>query len=347
MKGLLNKLSLALVGVGLATSAYAGNPQRAGQAGASELLINPFAKSSGWAGANVSAVRGLEGLYINVAGLAGVEKTEISFTNTQWLVGSGISVNNFALGQKVGENGVLALQLTAFDYGEWEITTEDQPEGTSGTVSPSSFVIGLAYAQKFTESIKGGVNIKVYNQSISNLSVTGVCFDAGVTYETGDRKEWKFGVSLKNIGPSMELSGDGFGISLPVPSTGVTRTFEERSASFELPAQLNLGASYDIQLDDYNRLTPALSFNSNSFEKDNYNIGLEYGLKNWLQVRAGYKVFDNRNDNVSTSAISGFTGGVTFSAPVSKGGSTFGIDYSFRQNNTFGGIHTIGAVISL
>ena len=40
---------------------FAGNEQRAGQAGASELLINPWARSSGWAGANIAGVRGLEG----------------------------------------------------------------------------------------------------------------------------------------------------------------------------------------------------------------------------------------------------------------------------------------------
>ena len=53
---------------------FAGNPQRSGQAGASELLINPWARSSGWAGANVAGVRGLEGIYSNVAGLAFVEE---------------------------------------------------------------------------------------------------------------------------------------------------------------------------------------------------------------------------------------------------------------------------------
>ncbi len=32
--------------------ALAGNPDRAGQAGATELLINPWARSTGWNGAN-------------------------------------------------------------------------------------------------------------------------------------------------------------------------------------------------------------------------------------------------------------------------------------------------------
>ena len=43
---------------------FAGNPQRAGQAGASELLINPWARNSGLASANVAGVRGLEGFIL-------------------------------------------------------------------------------------------------------------------------------------------------------------------------------------------------------------------------------------------------------------------------------------------
>lgn len=347
MKSVFKKVAVAVLGLAVSTSAFAGNPQRAGQAGASELLINPFAKSSGWADANTAAVRGLEGLYMNVAGLAGVNKTEVVFSNTQWLVGSGININNFALGQRVGEGGVLGISLSSFDYGEWEVTTEDQPEGTSGTIAPSTIVIGVAYSQKFTESIFGGVNIKVYNNNISNLSVTGVCFDAGVQYQTGDDDEWKFGITLKNIGPAMEYAGDGFGLSLPIPSSGVTRTFEERAASFELPAQLNIGGSYDILLDEYNRLTPAFSFNSNSFEKDTYNIGLEYGMKKYLSIRAGYRIFDNRSDDATTTAISGVTGGLTFDVPLNDKGSSFGVDYSYRHTNTFGGIHSIGVVLGL
>ena len=43
---------------------------RAGSAGASELLINPFGRSSGWGSANIAGVTGLESQYSNIAGLA-------------------------------------------------------------------------------------------------------------------------------------------------------------------------------------------------------------------------------------------------------------------------------------
>ena len=333
-----------------APQSWAGNPQRTGCAGASELLINPFARSSGWADANIGGVTGLESMYMNVAGLSRVNKTEVVFSNTQWLVGSGISINNFGLGQRVGPGGVLGLSLTSLDYGEWEITTEDQPEGTGGTISPSSLVIGVAYSQKFTESIYGGVNIKLYNNNINNLNTSGVCFDAGVQYLTGSRKQWKFGVTLRNVGPGLEYAGDGFGVVLPVPTQGVTysQTFESRSAQFELPTQLLLGAAYDFQLGEMNRLTLAGAFVSNSFEKDNYNIGVEYGFKSYFMLRLGYRIYDNRFDNTVTTAITGFTGGMSFDIPLKKNSDTsFGVDYSFRATNPFSGIHNIGVRISL
>ena len=51
-------------------SAYAGNDERRGTAGAAELLINPWARSTGWGGVNVANARGLDASFINIAGLA-------------------------------------------------------------------------------------------------------------------------------------------------------------------------------------------------------------------------------------------------------------------------------------
>ena len=72
-------LSLMLIGLFVAPAVFAGNKQRIGQAGASELLINPWAGTSGWADANSGSVRGLESFGLNVAGTALVNKTEIGF----------------------------------------------------------------------------------------------------------------------------------------------------------------------------------------------------------------------------------------------------------------------------
>jgi hypothetical protein len=350
MKRLIKPVFIGVIAATTAISAWAGNPQRTGAAGASELLINPFARTSGWASSNLAGVSGVEGMFINVAGLSRVNKTELVFSNTQWLVNSGISVNNFGFGQRVGDAGVLGISITSFDYGEWEVTTESQPDGTGGTISPSSLTIGLAYSQKFTENIYGGVNIKMYSSSTTNISTVGVCFDAGIQYITGDRDQWKFGVTLKNVGPGLKYQGDGMTLVLPVPTYGTTysQAFENRTAQFELPTQLGLGLGYDIQIGEMNRLTLAGAFISNSFEKDVFNLGVEYGFKTYFMARLGYNLVDNRYDNTSTSALTGFTGGFSFDIPLSKKSkSSFGVDYSYRSTNPFSGVHNIGVRISI
>ena len=76
------------------------------------MLINPWSRSSGWGTANVAGVRGLEGIYSNVAGLAFTEKTELIFSQTSWLqYGSKMfdanesvsNISSFGFSQKVGE----------------------------------------------------------------------------------------------------------------------------------------------------------------------------------------------------------------------------------------------------
>lgn len=326
------------------TAAFAGNPQRAGSAGASELLINPWAGSSGLASSNISTVRGLESTFMNIAGLAFTEKTEVGFSNTQWLVGADISVNSGALAQRVSDVGVLSISVQSFDYGEWDVTTEDLPEGGAGTISPSALTFALGYSQMFTTNIYGGVNIKVYNSNISNLNAAGVAIDAGVQYHEGD---YHFGVTLKNVGPSFGYTGDGLDLALPVPQGGYAQSFSSRSAEFELPTQLAIGVGYDWHIvRDVHRISFTGMFASNAFEKDNYLLGAEYGWRDWFAVRAGYRIDDNRADGRTTSALAGPTAGFSVNAPL--GSSTnFKLDYAYQLTNNFGGIHTFGGTISL
>lgn len=329
-------------------TAQAGNPQRAGSAGASELLINPWASTSGFRDGAVANVKGIESAYLNVAGLAYTEGIQVGLANTQWLVGAGIQVNAAGLAAKVGESGVLGLTLSQFDYGDWEITTEDQPEGVGATIAPQALTIGLSYAQKFTRSITGGVTVKMYNSSISNLNASGIAFDAGVQYHTGDLKEFKFGIVLRNVGPSFGYSGDGFSLTLPVPTGNYTQTFDSRSAQFELPTQLSLGASYDWHLEKETHILTFLgSFTSNSFIKDVYTLGAEYSFKEWLKIRGAYGFDDNRADNTQTNAMGGLSAGFSFIAPL--GASTkFAVNYAYRTTNSqFNGIHTVGVSLDI
>ena len=88
----------------------------------------------------------------------------------------------------------------------------------------------------------------------------------------------KFAISLKNVGPPMSFSGDGLSIDMLNPSTSISIGMQQRVSSFELPSQLNIGASYDFNFNESNKLTLAGTFSANSFSKDQFRSGLEYTL---------------------------------------------------------------------
>ena len=67
----------------ISTAVLAGNPDRAGSAGAGQLLINPWAASNGMAGTNMAITSGLDGTFFNSAGLAFSNKNELRFATTQ------------------------------------------------------------------------------------------------------------------------------------------------------------------------------------------------------------------------------------------------------------------------
>jgi len=70
MKRVLSRGIMIMAASATVLTSFAGNSDRAGQAGATELLINPWSRSSGMAGANAASIRGLEAQYLNVAGMA-------------------------------------------------------------------------------------------------------------------------------------------------------------------------------------------------------------------------------------------------------------------------------------
>ena len=139
----------------------AGNEQRVGQAGATQLQINPWARTTGLGGANIASITGLEATFANVAGLAFTESTELIFSRSNYLMyGNNQSVSNinaFGFAQKMGESSVLALSIMSMGFGEIDITTENIPEGGIGTYSPSLTNIGVSYGKEFSNSIYGGV----------------------------------------------------------------------------------------------------------------------------------------------------------------------------------------------
>jgi hypothetical protein len=392
IKSLIIFAGVALLVAGMPNNTWAGNRDRSGQAGASHLLIDPWARSNGMANAGIAEIRGLESVYSNVAGLTYVKKTELCFNRTQYLVGSnaGININSLTFAQKLGRKGkdfgVLGVSFMSMGFGDVPITTVAQPEGGLGTFSPNLMYIGLHYAKSFNNFIKGGISLKVINESIADLHATGFAIDAGVQYIAGKFENFKIGVSLRNIGLPMSYKGDGMTFRSIITGSTHEQTLAVRSAEYEMPALLAIGVSYDFLFfgkeyasmskedleaegltrdDAQHRITLAGSFTANSYTRDIFAVGLEYGFMNYFMVRAGYSLENissqketNVNDATQTvttvllNSDSFFVGpsvGATAVIPLAKGnnGSRIYIDYAYRFTHKWKGNHYIGLKFTL
>lgn len=333
----------------------AGNPERIGQAGAGQLLINPYARNAGMVGSNSAKVRGLEAQFLNVAGTAYTRKTEFIFNRSNWLQGTDIFINSFGLTQGIGETSTIGFGVVAINAGKIDITTEDQPEGNLGTYTPTFYNLSLSYAKMFSDNIFGGINFKIINEQIPNVAARGVAIDAGIQYHTGKYDQIHIGISLKNLGPKMSYKGDGLSRQTNVNyGSNYELTVNNRSGAFELPALVNIGSSYDFYLtkdstglSKKHRLSLNGTYTSNSFTYDNFLFGVEYAWKDMLMFRGGYMYEKGIGTESSRTVFIGPAAGLTFEVPFNEKKSTVGLDYSYRLTNPFGGTHTFGLRLNL
>ena len=352
MKTLYRYFTLILVGMLFVPYlSFAGNKDRSGQAGASELLINPWARSSGWGSANMAKVHGLEAMWGNVGGAAFTKKTQVLFSYTDWLKGTDTKIYSFGFTQRVNESGVIGLQIMSMNFGDIEVTTTDSPDGGVGTYSPNLMNFAFSYSKAFSNNIYAGFLFKVIGEQMSDISAYGVAVDIGIQYVTGVDDQFAFGVSLKNVGPTMQFSGDGLSLRAFIPGQETQFTLNQRSDKFELPAQLNIGAAYDFLFGNDLRLTTAGTFIANSFTKDQLAFGLEFSAMDYVMVRGGYTfekgMWNDMESPDRHNVNSGLSLGLTVQVPLNKeNGSFFGVDYAYRETASFRGNHTFGVVLN-
>jgi len=337
---------LALI---VSCSLFAGNEDRVGSAGASQLLINPWARSIALGDASVASVTGIESSYINIAGLTSISKSQIKVNHTNWLSSASIGFYSVGYGQKLDSTSFISVAVQSMSFGDNNITTVDNPEGGIGVFSPKTSIINFGYAKLFTKNVSGGLNFKLVSESISNLSATGIAFDAGIKYVM-DNERLKIGITLKNLGPKMKYSGDGLSTEVSYVSTEKNATLDQRSQPYEVPSLLNMGTSYDIFKDSSNCFTAMFSFTANSFSNDQYRFGADYSFKTSslaFGLRAGYVYEKNLFSEVNrSSSLTGLTAGFSTDFIVAKT-TAIGLEYAVRTSTPFGLIHSFGATIAI
>lgn len=344
----MNKIySLTLLCSLFAATLFAGNPDRQGEAGAAELLMNPWAPSAGLHTVNTASIYGVEAMRLNVAGMARIQGTQVSLGYANYLQGTDIAMQAVGVASKAGENGAFGLSIMSLDFGDIPITTDIQPEGTGSLLELSYINIGVSYSHVFENKVSVGVLLRGVSEATSDVSSFGFAIDAGVQYVTGENDQFKFGISLRNVGNRMKFGGEALAADAFVDGEPVT--LNQRAAGFEMPSVLNIGISYDLLtgLEDH-RVSLHGNFTANSFGRDQLGGALEYAFRERFLLRGGYRTDMETSDLTEGPLYDGLSGGASVRVPLSKENRNtyISFDYAYRNTRIYDGTHNFGLSFS-
>lgn len=338
-----NLFALCLAVTLLLAGAVQAQSDRRGTAGAQYLLV-PLTASTATLGAAYTAggtgVSSLESLLSNPAGLATNTGTGVIFSRTAYA--ADIGINYFGVAQSFGNNSI-ALTLSSWDFGDIPLQTEDSPAISDLTWNAGTVVAGLTFGRQFTDRISAGVTAKALSERIDDTNSAGVAFDIGMAYTVGETG-LRFGVSLQNFGPAMNYGGNGlvqFNRLTNQRENATPNAVALEGADYELPSQLNFGATFTRDLGSAASVTALTNFRSNSFSQDEYSGGLELGLSDILFVRGGVQL----QEDMDQSFYEGYNFGAGLNLDVS--GTALRVDYGFRTVDLFENIQMVTASVAL
>ena len=258
-------LYFSLIGTFLSAQIdYGFDFSKSGSAGFQFLKINVDALTASLGGATATYNAGSRTLNTNVAGIAGINTSSITFSNSKWLSNS--QINNASLIQKY-RNYYLGLTFSSFSIRQFERTTVSMPNGTGDKVSAGNNLIGFSIARSFTDKLSLGLQLKYVEEILDNYKFTNLMVDVGSLYKTGFR-DITIAFILQHFGPDIT----------PL------------KMKFRSPLIFRIGISDMILKSRINSLKLMLEVFHPTDDEDYSVIGLEYALFEKLFIRVGNQI---------------------------------------------------------
>ncbi|MEE9168846.1 MAG: PorV/PorQ family protein [bacterium] len=306
---------------------------KVGTTAAKFLNIPVGARALGMGGAFVSIADDATSMYWNPGGMARLTNNEFFVMHSEWL--ADISFDFVAFVLPIGQ-GAAGINLTAMTMGEFDVTTEEFPEGTGETFSASSYAVGFTYAHNLTSDFSIGANFKYITEKISNSSANSIAVDIGTLFKT-PFAGIRLGASISNFGEKMQISGDDLLVQKDIepqisgnnPNVNAFLATEK----FDLPLLLRIGISWEAINNETNRLTLAIDGAHPNDNEEFINVGGELGLfSETIFIRGGYKSIFLENQEEKFA----FGGGFQYKVAT---GLNMAANYAFEQFEHFDNVH--------
>lgn len=210
------------------------------------LAIIPDARSAGMGDTGIATSADANAMFHNASKLAFVtNEVGASSTYSPWLSGLGLTdvyLINLAGYKRLNNLQSIGLDLRFFSLGDISFTDFDG--NPLGEGKPRELVLSFAYARKLSTNFSAAITVKYINSNLaSGLSVGGIdlvsanefAADISFTYKKSiGENELTIGSAITNLGSKVSYTNSIF------------RDF--------IPANIGIGATYNISMDDYNKL---------------------------------------------------------------------------------------------
>jgi hypothetical protein len=328
MKRFALSCAIAVLSLGVL---HAQNPNL-GTAGAQFLKIPVGARAAALGGAFTSCGDDASALFWNPAGAIGVKSGALIASHEEWWAGS--RLNHAAFVRSFGEIGSFGVSFTSMSMDKIAVTTEEDPEGTSGqSFDAQDLMLGITYARKLTEDFSVGITAKYVHQRIWNENAGGLAVDIGTLYHIGFR-DLRLGMSVTNFGGELSFEGRDLAVDYDVNSSISTERLlpsQIQAEGYPLPLHFQVGISMSPYVsDDFSVLLSADVIHPN----DNDELvcaGVEATVMQALSFRGGYRFGDD------TARWS-----VGVGATVPAGSLRIGFDYAYVSYDLLPSIQRFG-----
>ncbi|MFZ1291888.1 MAG: PorV/PorQ family protein [Melioribacteraceae bacterium] len=263
---------------------------KVGSTAAPFLNVAIGARPIAMGGAFSATANDVSALYWNPAGVSRINGSEALFSYSNWFADivynwSGAAIN-------LGGMGTLGLSVTYLDYGEMEVTTLSEQDGTGQMFDATDLALALSYAYNLTDKFSVGGSAKYIQQRIWNSSASTVAFDLGVLYYS-DIMGIRIGASISNFGSDLSIDGKDLlvqhDIDLQIEGNNDEILATLNTDAYPLPLLFRIGLAADlINLEDH-VLTIGVDALHPNDNDESLNVGAEYVLYNLLALRGGYK----------------------------------------------------------
>jgi len=224
------------------------------------LTIAPDARSGAMGDAGVASSPDANSIHWNPAKYAFIDQdVSLNLSYIPWLrnLVKDINFQNLSGSYKLSDNQVIAASLMYFSLGSIDFTNEFGDIIVPG-YRPNEFSLDVAYALKLSKNLSGGIAFRYVHSNLTGGIPAG---GSGSATKPGNAVAGDISMFYtKNI--KLENKNGKFNFGLNISNLGNKISYsEDKYYDDFLPANIRVGASYTLELDDYNTITAMLDIN--------------------------------------------------------------------------------------